>query len=235
MSDNDQINTGTQRGIAQFSATTASLEWDIGHVEASLLKLFKAVNQLALTDLAYYQNRVRYQSSISYCLRVAGAFFGTLGVISPALVATEAEFAKCIAKWGYFFFSLSGSAFAVNSLFGGTSGHARYVATQIKLEEVIARYGVKWSQYSARATVAAMPPTAPAHAEADAAAAGGAPANQPIVADNGSTSIQAHTARGFELILEFLREFTTATQQETLQWASDIVNDTKNYALGNEK
>lgn len=143
---------------------------------------------------------------------------------------------QSIAKWGYCFFTLSGSLFAINSLFGGTSGHARYVAAQLKLEEVIIRYGVKWSQYSAGADIAASAATAPAPVQAGAAVQSGDAGAPMKPADNptGATG-DTKAARGFELISEFLKEYTTVTSKETLQWAEEVVNDARNYASNTEK
>lgn len=86
--DEGKASAGTERGVIEFLAATENLRWNAESFDASLRTLFKAVNQLAKIDFEYYQRRAKIQSRISYWLRVFGAIFGTLGVISPALLAT---------------------------------------------------------------------------------------------------------------------------------------------------
>jgi hypothetical protein len=69
--------------------------------------------------------------------------FGTLGILAPL-----AEAAKIyeVGNYGYLLLAISGAFLTANNLFGGTTGHARFVTTQLQLEKIIAVGTVKWNE-----------------------------------------------------------------------------------------
>jgi hypothetical protein len=55
---------------------------------------------------------------------------------------------KGAAPFGYLSLAVSAAFFTANSLFGGTSGHTRYVVAQLKLEKALTLMVVEWSKIS---------------------------------------------------------------------------------------
>jgi len=66
----------------------------------------------------------------------------------PLLASTDPQF-KALAPWGYVCLAGAVGFFAANSLFGGSSGHVRYVTAQLNLERLLTRFRVDWYAYSA--------------------------------------------------------------------------------------
>lgn len=79
--------------------------------------------------------------------RFAGWGLGTIGLLWPLLVATNDPLYFGQGQWGYVFLAGAASAFAANSLFGGTAGHVRFVTTQLVLERLIVSKRLAWSAF----------------------------------------------------------------------------------------
>jgi SMODS and SLOG-associating 2TM effector domain 2 len=135
------------RRLRAFSNSTQELVWDDGNVVESLTQLFRAVDELAESEVGYYYRRRGTRAWISGISRLSAWLFGTIGLILPLLaVTTNPEFMEW-AQYGYLFLAASASCLAANSLFGGTEGHIRFVSTQLELEKMITKARISWCQY----------------------------------------------------------------------------------------
>ena len=134
--------------IRDFTEKLAPLRWDADSVAASLQQAFLAVNTLAEAEVRYYFRRRNTRAWISGVTRFAGWVLGTLGLLWPLLVATNDPLYFGQSQWGYVFLAGAASALAANSLFGGTSGHVRFVTTQLILERLIVAKRLEWSAFS---------------------------------------------------------------------------------------
>lgn len=108
---------------------------------SELLTLFEA-------EVRYYYSARRRHRPVSMMFRVLGWLFGSLGVIIPALAAYF-DAARGAAPFGYVFIVAAGCMFGGNQLFGGTSGHARYVSAQYEIEAHLVAFTIKWERWRA--------------------------------------------------------------------------------------
>ncbi len=127
--------------IRLFLGKTASLDWSNSRESLSTLKneAFELLNH----EIAYYYRIRQNKKLLSGYLRFGMLLFGTLGVLAPL-----AEAAKLyeVGNYGYLLLAVSGAFLTANNIFGGTSGHARFVTTQLQLEKIISVGTVKWNQ-----------------------------------------------------------------------------------------
>lgn len=127
--------------IRAFLEKTASLDWSNRKESLSTLKneAFELLNH----EVAYYYRIRQDKKSLSGYLRFGMLLFGTLGILAPL-----AEAAKIyeVGNYGYLLLAVSGAFLTANNLFGGTTGHARFVTTQLQLEKIIAVGTVKWNE-----------------------------------------------------------------------------------------
>ncbi len=135
------------RRLKAFRYKLKDLNWDSQHVEDSLSILFEAVDELAEAEVKYYYRRRGSRALVSGLCRFAGWLTGSVGLLLPLLAAAQISEVKGFAELGYVFLALSASFFGANSLFGGTEGHIRFVATQLQLEKLITDTRLEWCQY----------------------------------------------------------------------------------------
>lgn len=137
------------RRMRAFRARTEGLSWDADSCVASLSRLFAAVDELAESEVQYYYRRRGTRAWVSGLARMGAWLLGTIGLLLPLLAGTEPPRFKDMASYGYVFLAASASCLAANSLFGGTDGHVRFVATQLELEKLIVASRVGWCKYLA--------------------------------------------------------------------------------------
>jgi len=127
--------------IKIFLEKTGSLAWD--DARASLEVLYKEAFELLRHEVAYYYRIRQSKKILSGWFRFCALLFGTLGVLAPL-----ADAAKLydVGELGYLLLAIAGAFITANNIFGGTSGHARFVTTQLSLEQIIAIGAVKWNQ-----------------------------------------------------------------------------------------
>lgn len=137
------------RRMSQFRDSLKDLQWIDDKVIASLSKLFDAVDDLATHEVQYYYRRRQTRAWISGLSRFAAWVAGTIGLLVPLLAAPDGSAFKFLSPYGYAFLALSASLLAANALFGGTSGHVRFVSTQLELEKLITSSRIAWLGYLA--------------------------------------------------------------------------------------
>jgi hypothetical protein len=130
-----------------FRARVDGLQWDQAHVVNSLATLFKAVDDLAETEVAYYYRRRGTRAFISGMCRVAAWLLGSIGLLLPLLAGTAAEAFTGWGQYGYVFLAAAACCLAANTLFGGSEGHIRFVSTQLELERLITAARIDWCRY----------------------------------------------------------------------------------------
>ena len=144
-----QLRPEDPRRIRQFRECLAELSWDEGHVRESLTALFHAVDDLAEAEVRYYYRRRGTRAWVSGAARMAAWSLGTLGLLLPLLAGAPASVFQSWGPYGYAFLAAAASCLAANSLFGGTDGHIRFVATQLELEKLITASRVQWCRFLA--------------------------------------------------------------------------------------
>ncbi len=127
--------------IKAFLEKTASLDW--GAAKESLSTLQSEAFELLNHEVSYYYRIRQSKKSLSGYLRFGMLLFGTLGILAP--LAEAAEFSE-VGNYGYLLLAVSGAFLTANNVFGGTTGHARFVTTQLQLEKIIAVGTIKWNE-----------------------------------------------------------------------------------------
>lgn len=140
------------RRIQAFRNRLEGLQWDQPNTEASLKKLFEAVEDLAQAEVNYYYRRRGTRAWISGVTRFFAWLLGSVGVLLPLLTATSTSKFADWNQYGYVFLAAAACFLAANSLFGGTEGHIRFVSTQLELEKLIASSRIGWCKYLATKT-----------------------------------------------------------------------------------
>jgi len=133
--------------LLAFREATQELLWDDEHAAESLSRLFRAVDDLAEAEVAYYYRRRTTRAWISGISRFVAWVCGTIGLLLPLLAATANPEFRDLALYGYVFIAVAASCLAANSLFGGTEGHIRFVTTQLELEKLITGARISWCHY----------------------------------------------------------------------------------------
>lgn len=143
--------------LSQFLSATVDLDWAPENALASFTCLFGALNKLAEAEVRYYYNRRSRWRWLSLAPRLLGWGFGTVGALIPLLASTNPDVFKGLTPWGYVCLALAASLFAANSLFGGSSGHIRFVTAQLELERLLTRFRLRW--YFFIASLRGAPPS----------------------------------------------------------------------------
>ena len=131
--------------IRLFLEKTASLDWS--NVNESLSTLQSGAFELLNHEVSYYYRIRQNKKSLSSYLRFGMLLFGALGILAP--LAEVAQLYE-VGNYGYLMLAISGVFLTANNIFGGTTGHARFVTTQLKLEKIIAVGTVKWSELESK-------------------------------------------------------------------------------------
>jgi hypothetical protein len=135
--------------ITYFREQISALQWGKEVRATSLSKLFDAVEDLAEAEVRYYFQRRGRTSWWSGKLRFLAWGCGSIGAILPLLAATNQATFSALGPWGFVFLAAAASFLGANALFGGTTGHVRFVTNQLALERLIASKRIEWSSYSA--------------------------------------------------------------------------------------
>ncbi|WP_422384451.1 SLATT domain-containing protein [Roseibium album] len=135
--------------IQKFRTKSNNINWNQSKNLESLNELFSMIDELAMAELQYYYRRRNTRAWISGSTRFFGWVLGTIGLLFPLLAATQSEDFKGFASYGYVFLVAAGSFFALNSLFGGTAGHIRFVKTQLEIEKLITSSHLAWNDFLA--------------------------------------------------------------------------------------
>jgi hypothetical protein len=98
----------------------------------------------------YYYRRRGTRATISGAFRIVAWALGSIGLILPLLSATDILALKPLGQFGYTFLAAAACLLAANSLFGGTSGHIRFVSAQLELEKLITLSRISWFAFVAR-------------------------------------------------------------------------------------
>ena len=141
------------RRVRRFREQVQALKWEQSNVAQSLFKLFDAVDVLAEAEVRYYYRRRGTRAWLSGVCRTLAWIFGTIGVLLPLCTAARGTAVESWGPWGYLFLALGGSFLGANALFGGTSGHVRFVSAQIELEKLITTSRIGWCRYLAHIDV----------------------------------------------------------------------------------
>jgi hypothetical protein len=141
--------------IRAFRETLAQLrqkQFDV----TTLDRIFHAIDDLAEAEVRYYWRRRGTRAFVSGLTRIVAWLFGSIGLLIPLLASVEPTifgfklpWDKSVLAWGYIALGIAASSLAANALFGGTSGHVRFVQTQLKLEKLIADNHIEWFRLKA--------------------------------------------------------------------------------------
>jgi len=128
------------------------LAWDEKNAIASLSEVFDAVDDLATAEVQYYYRRRLTRALISSLARSAAWLLGSIGLLLPLIAGSVPDSYKELGQYGYVFLAGAACFLAANSLFGGTTGHVRFVITQLELERLITKARIEWCAFKTEAT-----------------------------------------------------------------------------------
>jgi len=128
--------------IRKFIEQLRKINWQDKNADIKILQ--NQVVDLVQAEIDYYYSKRVYKRRLSGWLRIFTVLFGSLGIFVPLIAATGYLKGYIILPWGYLYFAAAGVCFTINSVFTGASGHMRYVVTQIKLEEKLTLFLLKW-------------------------------------------------------------------------------------------
>ncbi|HAS87815.1 MAG TPA: hypothetical protein DCS48_00670 [Desulfovibrio sp.] len=137
--------------IINFRDELKNIKWNRKDDVESLSTMFNSLDAVAEEKLQYYYGRRKRRAFFSNLFRNLGWVAGFIGVILPLLSDYMVAFDPT-GKLGYVFLIAAASFLGANSLFEGTSGHVRYVMTQLKLEKLIVSTRLSWHVYKSRAS-----------------------------------------------------------------------------------
>ena len=136
--------------LLEFQESVSKLEWNDASVKKSLSMLFEAVDALAVRELSYYYRRRQTRAWISSSFRFSAWLFGSVGLLLPLLAATKEPWILASSEYGYVALAVSASCLAANALFGGTTGHIRFVSAQLTIEKLVTVSRISWYEYMSR-------------------------------------------------------------------------------------
>lgn len=96
----------------------------------------------------YYRERTNRRRYSKLC-RLAAWAFGTGGLLASLLSAADPDRFQQLNSYGYVLIAVAAIVLTVNSLMGGTDGHVRFTATQIRLEQIITKFRIGWFSFLA--------------------------------------------------------------------------------------
>lgn len=135
--------------ITNFLAALDRHDWSSPDERHGALDVFRSELLLLFdAEVRYYYSARKRHRPFSVGFRFLGWMFGSLGVIIPA-IAAYFDAARDLAPFGYLFLVASGCMFGGNQLFGGTSGHIRYVSAQYELEAHLVAFTIRWERWRA--------------------------------------------------------------------------------------
>jgi hypothetical protein len=132
--------------IAEFLQDTINLDWSDFY--NSMNKLYEHINKLCQAEIEYYYRGKKQKRILSGTIKILTGIFFTLGLLSPLLNNIE-EIKNLnidLLNWGYIFIGLTGILYLIDNLFTGSSGHIRYVTTQLRLEKEITLFRISWNR-----------------------------------------------------------------------------------------
>lgn len=132
--------------LLEFRKSVSDLTWKDASIRVSLSALFEAVDALALEELNYYYRRRQTRAWISGFFRLTAWLSGTVGLL-PLLAATKDPWFVASSEYGYVALAISASCLAANALFGGTTGHVRFVGAQLAIEKIVTVSRISWYEY----------------------------------------------------------------------------------------
>jgi hypothetical protein len=106
------------------------------------------VDTLVQAEIEYYFEARKNRARWSGFVRFLGWGLATAGLVLPLLAATEIGSSAKLLPWGYVFLAAAASVFAGNSLLGGSTGHVRFVSTQLALEKTMTKSRISWCAYT---------------------------------------------------------------------------------------
>jgi hypothetical protein len=130
--------------ISNFLGATAQIDWTDISTDGWKL-IFEKCTELVSGEICYYYKSRKSSKRTSFWFRVFALIFGTAGFLAPLL---EVAGCKGAAPFGYLLLAISAALLAANTLFGGTSGHTRYVVAQLNLERILTLMVIEWSKLS---------------------------------------------------------------------------------------
>lgn len=138
--------------LAKFRDVIGDLSWGQASTAQSLNAIFNAVDHLAEAEVRYYFRRRRTRAFLSGIFRTLAWIAGSIGILLPLLAATGHQNYSTWAPWGYVFLASAASFLGANALFGGTSGHVRFVSVQLSLEHLMTKARIEWCGYLMKVT-----------------------------------------------------------------------------------
>ena len=129
--------------IKFFREFTIDLDWK--NKEDSLKKLYVGINTLAEAEIEYYYNRRLSKRRLSGLLRTCTLMFFGIGGLFPLIAGANSHLSPLNA-WGYVILGIGAIFLSADKVFIGSSGHVRFVTTQLALEKDLTLFRLKWQK-----------------------------------------------------------------------------------------
>ena len=145
--------------LAEFMKAMQAVSWKGDKSDIEMVALVRnAAAALAQYELNYYYRRRNDSNRRSAVFRIFAWGAGTCGVLFP-LIASTFESARHLKDYGYIALAAAGAALLANELFAGTTGHIRFVTTQLAMEKRMAQFTLDWEAWRAAAAAKTSDPS----------------------------------------------------------------------------
>lgn len=140
MKDYYKTNRKRIERLQSFAKSTRHFNWQAS-ADAATSGLFEEVQNMVLAEIAYYHKARLSRKRWSLVARTTAWVFATIGILVPLIAATGIN---DWSLWGYPMLALAAAVLGANALFGGSSGHARFVLTELQLERELSLMTLVW-------------------------------------------------------------------------------------------
>lgn len=130
--------------ISEFSDRIKSLSWAATNIRPSLTEVFEEVSRLAGAEIFYYYSRRKAASFRAKIFRFCSWLSGSIGILTPVLAPLIEEAPENFLSWGYLAVAIAGIFVVADNVFSGSGAHARFVATQLRVEHSFTNFALEW-------------------------------------------------------------------------------------------
>lgn len=234
---------------------------------AEMSKLFESTTEVAISMIHYYYLKKSKKSKVSRFFRYSCFIFGAIGSIIPVASPVFRPAIDSILKYysvtlsfpeystvSLLFLAVAGAFYAADQFTGATSGHIRYITSQLQLERLVITNEIEWRAVLANnchgvdhnATSDGPDKSATENPQSDAGEnlsdtshkEEGSAAPQSDKASHGRECKESEDCRKYREALSILRKYCSdlyeITMGETQKWGTQIIEDRDNFSSKNK-
>jgi hypothetical protein len=140
------------RQVGEERASTlgiGELSWDEEHLTESLQEVFRHAVAEAESSIQWYLTRIRTKRFWARAIRLAAIGCGAAAGILPMVAQLPGNENAIPPVWASIFLALAAALVVLDRFFGFSKGWMRFIATEMKLREILEEFRLDWE--SARA------------------------------------------------------------------------------------